>query len=98
MRELVAQRLYGLCSGYEDLNDHDRLRHDLLLQTAAGKASELASSPTLSRLETRVSRADIIALSRHRRRQARGGGDQAAGLVPPPMRATFLTAARALAP
>lgn len=64
MRELVAQRLYGLCSGYEDLNDHDRLRHDLLLQTAAGKASELASSPTLPRLETRVSRADIIALSR----------------------------------
>lgn len=64
MRELVAQRLYGLCSGYEDLNDHDRLRHDPLLQTAVGKATELASSPTLSRLETRVIRADIVALSR----------------------------------
>jgi len=34
LRELVAQRLYGLCCGYEDLNDHDRLRHDVLMQTA----------------------------------------------------------------
>lgn len=62
--ELIAQRLYGLCSGYEDLNDHDRLRHDPLLQTAVGKDSELASSPTLSRLETRATRADILALNR----------------------------------
>jgi len=28
LRDLVAQRLYGLCCGYEDLNDHDVLRHD----------------------------------------------------------------------
>lgn len=43
--DLVAQRLYGLCCcGHEDLNDHDRLRHDPLLQTSVGKADELASS------------------------------------------------------
>jgi hypothetical protein len=64
LRDLVAQRLYGLCCGYEDLNDHDRLRHDPLMQTAVGKVEELASSPTFSRLETRATRADVVALNR----------------------------------
>jgi hypothetical protein len=64
LRDLVAQRLYGLCCGYEDLNDHDVLRHDPLLQTAVGKVEELASSPTFSRLETRATRADVVALNR----------------------------------
>lgn len=64
LRDLIAQRLYGLCCGYEDLNDHDRLRFDPLMQTAVGKVDELASSPTFSRLETRATRADILALNR----------------------------------
>lgn len=64
LRDLIAQRLYGLCCGYEDLNDHDRLRLDPLMQTAVGKVDELASSPTFSRLETRATRADIVALNR----------------------------------
>jgi len=29
LRDLLAQRIYGLCCGYEDLNDHDTLRDDL---------------------------------------------------------------------
>lgn len=64
LRNLVAQRLYGLVCGYEDLNDHARLRSDPLMQTAVGKDTELGSSPTLSRLETRATRADIVALNR----------------------------------
>jgi hypothetical protein len=64
LRDLIAQRLYGLCCGYEDLNDHDVLRHDPLMQTAVGKVEALASSPTFSRLETRATRADVIALNR----------------------------------
>lgn len=64
LRDLFAQRLYGLCCGYEDLNDHDTLRHDPLMQTAVGKIDELASSPTFSRLETGATRADVIALNR----------------------------------
>ncbi len=63
LRDLVAQRLYGLCCGYEDLNDHDRLRADPLLQTAVGSGEELASSPTFSRMETRATRADVVALN-----------------------------------
>ena len=27
--QLLRQRVFGLCQGYEDLNDHDRLRDDL---------------------------------------------------------------------
>ena len=64
LRRLIAQRLYGLCCGYEDLNDHARLRLDPLMQTAVGTVSELGSSPTLSRLETRATRADVLALNR----------------------------------
>jgi hypothetical protein len=64
LRDLVAQRLYALCCGYEDLNDHAALRNDPLMQTAVGKADELGSSPTLCRLEKRATRADIVALNR----------------------------------
>lgn len=64
LRDLVAQRLYGLCCGYEDLNDHDVLRHDPLMQTAVGRVDDLASSPTFSRLETRATRVDVMALNR----------------------------------
>jgi Transposase DDE domain group 1 len=28
IREMLAQRIYGLALGYEDLNDHEQLRHD----------------------------------------------------------------------
>ena len=37
VRELVAQRVYGLALGYEDLNDHDQLRSDPLLALLSGK-------------------------------------------------------------
>lgn len=64
MADLVAQRLYGLCCGYEDLNDHTALRCDPLMQTAVGRDEELGSSPTLCRMERRADRADVVALNR----------------------------------
>ena len=64
MRDLVAQRLYALCCGYEDLNDHAVLRRDPLMQTAVGRSEELGSSPTLCRLEKRATRSDVVALNR----------------------------------
>jgi hypothetical protein len=65
VRELVAQRLYGLALGYEDLLDHDTLRMDPLLAVLTGKADPtgrnrrrnddkgkaLAGKSTLNRLE-----------------------------------------------
>jgi len=62
LRDLVAQRLYGLCCGYEDLNDHKALRGDVLMQTAVGRDQTLASAPTFSRLENRATRAQAWAL------------------------------------
>lgn len=63
--QLLAQRIYGLALGYEDLNDHDVLRLDPLLATACEKrdplgedrllpqfrGAALASAATLNRLE-----------------------------------------------
>lgn len=52
--ELIAQRVYGLALGYEDLNDHDQLRQDPLLRVLAGKPDmdqPLAGKSTLNRLE-----------------------------------------------
>lgn len=55
---LVGQRVFGLALGYEDLNDHDRLRHDPLLAVLAGKlrarrsdCAPVAGKSTLNRLE-----------------------------------------------
>ncbi len=55
-RNLIKQRIFGLALGYEDLNDHDTLRKDLAWQTAMQGDEELASSPTLCRLESRADR------------------------------------------
>ncbi len=52
VHSLLAQRIYGLCLGWQDVCDHNVLRNDLVLQTAVGRAEPLASAPTLSRLET----------------------------------------------
>jgi hypothetical protein len=52
--EMLAQRIYGLALGYEDLNDHEQLRCDPLLALLAGKRQldeELAGKSTLNRLE-----------------------------------------------
>ena len=55
VRELLAQRVYALALGYEDLNDHDELRHDALLSVVAGEGGKdgkpLAGKSTLNRLE-----------------------------------------------
>jgi len=62
--DLLRQRIYGLALGYEDLNDHDTLRKDLAWQSAIERGEELASSPTLCRLENRADRQTAAAMSR----------------------------------
>lgn len=77
--QLVAQRVYGLALGYEDLNDHDTLRHDPLLATVVGKddptgaarfraadrGKALAGKSTLNRLE--LTPADANAAARYKK-------------------------------
>lgn len=58
---LLKQRVFGLCLGYEDLNDHDQLRHDPLLAVLAEQAdptAPLAGKSTLNRLELSPVRAN----------------------------------------
>jgi Transposase DDE domain group 1 len=58
IRAMVTQRVFGIALGYEDLVDHDQLRHDPVLATLAGKlaarrknCAPLAGKSTLNRLE-----------------------------------------------
>jgi Transposase DDE domain group 1 len=54
LEPMLAQRIYGLALGYEDLNDHEELRHDPLLALLAGKreiGEPLAGKSTLNRME-----------------------------------------------
>jgi hypothetical protein len=55
---LVGQRVFGIALGYEDLNDHDELRHDPVMAVLAGKleagranCAAVAGKSTLNRLE-----------------------------------------------
>ncbi len=57
---LLRQRVYGLCLGYEDLNDHQTLRVDLAIQTALDCEDVLASQATLCRLENRTDRQAMV--------------------------------------
>jgi Transposase DDE domain group 1 len=54
IQEMLAQRIYGLALGYEDLNDHEQLRTDALFGVLAGRAESdtaLAGKSTLNRME-----------------------------------------------
>ena len=78
-RDLIAQRVYALALGYEDLNDHDELRKDELLAVAVGKkdvtgadrprerdkGKPLAGKSTLNRLE--LAPPDADASSRYKK-------------------------------
>lgn len=85
VEQLLKQRIFALCLGYEDLNDHDQLRHDPLLAVLAGRPDPtgqdrmdardrgvpLAGKSTLNRLELTPSRAN--AKSRYKKIAARHG-------------------------
>jgi len=60
--EMLRQRVYGIALGYEDLNDHNTLRHDSAFQTFVNKDSKLASSPTLCRFENKATRKIAIGI------------------------------------
>ena len=66
VRQMLAQRVYGICLGYEDINDHEQLRYDPLFAALCGQTDvegqrrkrtantgqALAGKSTLQRLET----------------------------------------------
>src|SRR5215467_6463551 len=69
LRDLLAQRIYQIASGYADGNDANSLRHDPLFKLGVERRPldsehDLASAPTFSRLEHQVDRKDLSRLSR----------------------------------
>ena len=62
VRDMLRQRVYGLALGWEDLNDHKALRRDLAMQTAVGVDREVASAPTLCRVESWADRTTAVRL------------------------------------
>ena len=64
---LLAQRVFAIALGYEDLNDHQTLRNDPLFQIVSDRGVEdevpLASPSTLCRLENRVDRASLVRIA-----------------------------------
>jgi hypothetical protein len=65
--DLIRQRVYQLAAGYEDANDATFLRHDPALKLAVGRAPlsdpDLASQPTLSRLEATLAESECDAIN-----------------------------------
>lgn len=69
LRDLLAQRIYQIASGYADGNDANSLRHDPLFKLSVERppldpGQDLASAPTFSRLEHSVDRKDLYRLTR----------------------------------
>jgi len=66
-KTLLAQRIFGIALGYEDLNDHQTLRQDPVIQLVTERGIQddlpLASPPTLCRLENRVDRKSLAAIA-----------------------------------
>ena len=65
VRQLLTQRIYGLALGYEDLNDHEQLRRDVLLAAACEKTDPLGMDRFNPRSNKEAARASkgLISLS-----------------------------------
>jgi len=69
---LIRQRVFGIALGYEDLNDHDELRHDPVMAVLVGKlearrrrCAPVAGKSTLSRLEHAPAEGEAFAPARY---------------------------------
>src|SRR4029434_6256954 len=68
LHDLLKQRVLQIAAGYEDANDANTLRHDPIFKVLLGRLPDsgtpLASQPTISRFENRVSRTELYRLAR----------------------------------
>lgn len=62
LQSMLKQRIYGLCAGYEDLNDFETLRDDTLFQMISESDSRLAGKSTLCRLENEQGREVAVSI------------------------------------
>jgi Transposase DDE domain group 1 len=68
VKELLKQRVFQIAAGYEDCNDCNDLREDMIFKLCAGRLPQsehdLASQPTMSRLENTVTKTDLFRLGK----------------------------------
>ena len=69
LSQLISQRIYQIAAGYEDTNDSNYLRHDPIFKIICDKipkmgAELLASQPTISRLENRITKQEFKRIRR----------------------------------
>jgi len=68
LRTLLAQRIFAIAMGYEDLNDHDSLRTDpllqLLIERGINETQALGSASTLCRFENRIDRKTMAKMAK----------------------------------
>ena len=68
MTDLVKQRVFQMACGYEDANDCNTLREDPGFKAACDRlplsGADLASQPTMSRFENRISRTDLYRIAK----------------------------------
>lgn len=64
MLDILKQRIFAICMGYEDLNDHHNIRKDKLYKSVLNKAWDLASDSTLCRIENNIDRRTIIDINK----------------------------------
>src|SRR5437867_4847094 len=85
LHDLLKQRVLQIAAGYEDANDANTLRHDpifkLLLDRLPDTGPPLASQPTLSRFENRVSRSELYRMAQVLVEQFIASYDQAPQLI-----------------
>ena len=62
----MTQRVFQIAAGYEDCNDYNDLRGDMILKMCTARLpqseNDLASQPTMSRLENTVKKTDLFRL------------------------------------
>lgn len=68
LKEMITQRVFQIAAGYEDCNDCNDLRSDMVMKTCADRlpqtGEDLASQPTMSRLENTVTTRDLYKMGR----------------------------------
>ncbi len=60
---MLRQLIYGIALGYEDLNDHNQIRNDILIQTAIDSDKKAASSPTLCRFQNSINKKSLFEMT-----------------------------------
>jgi len=68
VKEMLTQRIFQIAAGYEDCNDSNDMREDMILKTCVGRLPQsgegLASQPTMSRLENAIGKKELYLIGK----------------------------------